>query len=425
MPELNIDRILNENPVKVLIREYEELKKDYTKMNSLKYKALYESQSLSFILENSRYIFGEPMYGCDFYKNIMESHLIPFDMLKNEYDKVSEYVESYSNKMSNDQKSSVNELLQCVTEKWEGMKNSCRLYSAMMENAEDSRKYYDALYEQKTTGKDNSELLFSLLEEKDNTNIMDTINIMMEFPEMSRELLEYVESMYVEDASTVEDYKLNSFTTNILGRMMQDKFISERVNSIRNVNLCHTIMGLAGVDGTDMISNITEEVVHESTSYENMSGVDILAAVYEEAVSDTEVKYENVKEKIDVLLRERAVMEMDRGFLIMDLDSSDTDSAGRNSIVEKLCIESSDIEKIPYTISGQIELLSEAINNIDNELYTLTESLNSDEMYAEKYFGAGGSMGKIVAGEVPRGLRDGIGGGHVSSSDGDGETSPS
>ena len=66
----------------------ENLKKDYNKMNVLKYKSLYENESLSFILDNSRYIFSEPMKGLEFYERVINNSCIPFNRMEDEYHKL-------------------------------------------------------------------------------------------------------------------------------------------------------------------------------------------------------------------------------------------------------------------------------------------------------------------------------------------------
>lgn len=414
MPELNIDRILNENPTKVLMREYANLKSDYTKMNAIKYKSLYESASLSFILENSSCIFTEPMYGCDFYKSIMESQLIPFDMLLGEYDKVFEYTNTNLKKMSETQKEKYTALLECVKNRCDSTRNSCNLYTSMMENAEEARHYYDVMYEQKKSGNLDITPFLDLYEEYENPNIMDTVNIMMEFTDYSRELLNYMESLYVEDASSPEDYRLNEFTANVLNRMMKDKAIYERVTKVPNINLRHTIMGLSGVDGSDMITSITEKVVKSTPVLESISAVDALSDLYEATENASNLSEEDIKEKANRLLCERAVLEVDRAFLLFDSEASSDNKALRNSIVEKLCIESTEIEKIPYTITGQLELIVNEMTRIDTELSAIS---TDDTVMEEKYFGPGGAPNPIVARSIGRGNSDSAIGGHSSKED--------
>ena len=415
MPELNIDRILNENPTKVLMREYANLKSDYTKMNAIKYKSLYESASLSFILENSSCIFTEPMYGCDFYKSIMESQLIPFDMLLGEYDKVFEYTNTNLKKMSETQKEKYTALLECVKDRCDSTRNSCNLYTSMMENAEEARHYYDVMYEQKKSGNLDITPFLDLYEEYENPNIMDTVNIMMEFTDYSRELLNYMESLYVEDASSPEDYRLNEFTANVLNRMMKDKAIYERVTKLPNINLRHTIMGLSGVDGSDMITSITEKVVKATPVLESISAVDALSDLYEATENASNLSEEDIKEKTNRLLCERAVLEVDRAFLLFDSEASSDNKASRNSIVEKLCIESTEIEKIPYTITGQLELIVNEMTRIDTELSAIS---TDNTVVEEKYFGPGGTPNPIVARSIGRGNSDSAIGGHSSKEDG-------
>lgn len=414
MPELNIDRILNENPTKVLMREYANLKSDYTKMNAIKYKSLYESASLSFILENSSCIFTEPMYGCDFYKSIMESQLIPFDMLLGEYDKVFEYTNTNLKKMSETQKEKYTALLECVKNRCDSTRNSCNLYTSMMENAEEARHYYDVMYEQKKSGNLDITPFLGLYEEYENPNVMDTVNIMMEFTDYSRELLNYMESLYVEDASSPEDYRLNEFTANVLNRMMKDKAIYERVTKLPNINLRHTIMGLSGVDGSDMITSITEKVVKATPVLESISAVDALSDLYEATENASNLSEEDIKEKTNRLLCERAVLEVDRAFLLFDSESSSDNKASRNSIVEKLCIESTEIEKIPYTITGQLELIVNEMTRIDTELSDISAD---DTVVEEKYFGPGGTPNPIVARSIGRGNSDSAIGGRSSKED--------
>ena len=97
---INTDAVLNSNPRKRLIIAFENLKKDYTEENAKEYMNLYKDQSLGFIIENSRYIFSEPFFGYEFYKDVINN---PYAILITEYgnecDKVSDFVEEYGKQM--------------------------------------------------------------------------------------------------------------------------------------------------------------------------------------------------------------------------------------------------------------------------------------------------------------------------------------
>ena len=84
---------------KNLITSYNELLESYTKEGAESYTELYKDKPLSFVMENSRYIFSEPMYGLDFYKGIVESDYIDPYMLYEESIKVSKYMEENASKM--------------------------------------------------------------------------------------------------------------------------------------------------------------------------------------------------------------------------------------------------------------------------------------------------------------------------------------
>ena len=147
VPELNKDRIFNESPKKVLIREFTNLKNDYTKLNALKYKSFYENESLSFILENSRYIFSEPIKGYEFYKKVITESILPFGKLDDEVIKVDQYVQENVQYMSDTQKNMYTSLLSEMKEKCESMKYSTSLYDMMMENSDSMMEIYDEIYE--------------------------------------------------------------------------------------------------------------------------------------------------------------------------------------------------------------------------------------------------------------------------------------
>lgn len=96
MPEIDVNRILHENPTKHLMIEYGKLCMDYTKENAEKYSEAYKGKPLSFLLENSRYIFSESNYGYSYYReNVLDSkHALTCSRLyKDESDKVRTYLE--------------------------------------------------------------------------------------------------------------------------------------------------------------------------------------------------------------------------------------------------------------------------------------------------------------------------------------------
>ena len=86
MALIDKDVILNSNPTKRLRIAFENMKSDYTDSSAKAYMETYKDQPLAFIIENSRYIFSEPMYGFNFYKEsvISNDHAFLFTEYENE-----------------------------------------------------------------------------------------------------------------------------------------------------------------------------------------------------------------------------------------------------------------------------------------------------------------------------------------------------
>lgn len=103
MSIVNLDYILNGTDQKVLNLKYEEMKKDYNETTAESYFNTYKGKPLSFIFENSRKIFSEPIFGLDYYKEAVFNSCA-FMALDDELEKVSNYIEENANLMSNEQK---------------------------------------------------------------------------------------------------------------------------------------------------------------------------------------------------------------------------------------------------------------------------------------------------------------------------------
>lgn len=103
---LDYEKILYSNPSKKLRIQHEELKKNFSEASAKEYSELYKGQPLSFLLENSRYIFSEPTYGYQYYMDQVtgKEHILEcVHAYPEEYEKLHDYVETYRNEMEPDQ----------------------------------------------------------------------------------------------------------------------------------------------------------------------------------------------------------------------------------------------------------------------------------------------------------------------------------
>lgn len=391
MPELNKDRIFNESSKKVLIREFNALKSDYSKLNAIKYFSLYENESLSFIIENSRYIFSEPIKGLGFYKEMVESNKLPFDKILEEKNKIDNFITEHVESMSEKQANEYRELSNTINMKYENNKNSIHLYESIMDEG-DNTACYDALYEyHKSHDEKYLDTIRNVIFESDDWNIMDAINIGSSVPELSSDLYKYIDSSYVNNPLTPDECGTNAIISNIVSCMLKDKDVKDSVCNINNMNTRHIILGVGGISNSDMITDVTKEEIEQpkfvTTEYTINSIFEdgMMGESYDE--SDDEVKLCNLR-------CEKAIIDVNLGFLIIESMNSDDDQISsiydRNSIVEKICVESSDIEKIPTTYTEQIAILENESKRLDEEINLITE----------KYFSNNGGPSKIVAASI-------------------------
>lgn len=389
MPNFDKNRIFNESPTKVLKREYENLRADFSKLNAMRYKTFYESSPLSFILENSSLIFSEPYRGLDFYKSIMENSLIPFPAWEKEIGKVTTYLSEHKDQMSDTQRSEYENLLSIMESKYEQRKNSICLYDAMMEDGQETWDMYDDLYEYARQNIEGIPDSVTELMESEDVNLLDVMNIVLTKPELHPTMMHYLEACYYEDPLLPDEFALNTYTTNVISRMMKDSYFSEKVHSIQNMNLRHFIMGLGGVKTSEIVDDILVEHVFNydplySTTENSVNRIfedDVYSELFEET---------NAEQKLSRLLCEKAVLDMNKAFLSMDALYEGIISPSVDSVVEQICVESTTIEKIPQNPSGQLKLLEERCSEIDKEL----------ELLQERYFNSDGSASSVVSRSV-------------------------
>lgn len=119
MALVDVNTILNSNPTKKLRIAFDNLKQNYTIENAEAYKKMYENAPLSFIIENSRYIFSEPMLGYSFYKKqvVENPYALLFENYEDEILKISAYITECGDRIPSKQKDMYNLLCSEMEEK--------------------------------------------------------------------------------------------------------------------------------------------------------------------------------------------------------------------------------------------------------------------------------------------------------------------
>lgn len=292
MAYINTDRILNESPKKRLIIGFENLQKNYTKENALEYANLYNSESLSFLLENSRMIFSESFYGKDFFKDVMcnkEHECCCFDKYKEQLECVINFIEDKGSRMSEVQRKEFEDLAEALRLKIKGMSNTITMAEYALEHTVDkdfSTKLSDALY------KEDFESLKEMFESVDDPKLFfiyaPYINNRYNGFITESMIDKYYNTELTESEAVEKDnYKKFVESVAIVSKLINDEDYKEAVNNIPKLPRM-VIEGLAEESLFNQINEITIERVTEK-EFDNYYSSPVAAVnrIFEERYFDS------------------------------------------------------------------------------------------------------------------------------------------
>lgn len=397
MIELNKEKILTGTPVKALHAKFEELKQDYTKYNAIEYESFYSEMALTDLLDGSEYIFTEPMRGCSFYKDLMESCVIPYERISEEYDKVNKYFEAHKKKMSETMLTEYTDLMDIMERKMASTENTRMMYETFHDNTHANDVFYNVGFNRYdgVIEESGENPIFS--KKTKGLRLIDAITLGVTNPEKNgSSLYRYLtEEAIVTEPKTPKQYQLNAYTTNVVKRMMRDSYISEKVNALGNMNLRTLLKGLAKEDQSDFINSALMES-HTVDDLMVSTGENSVNQIFDDLENRNIYDESESVEKMHNLMCEKAIVAINESFLAMDALYGVTaeSTANWDPIVEHLCIESSSIKKIPTDINEQVGMLKDLSEKIDYEYHVAYES----------YFKSNGDASRVVAqttGELP------------------------
>lgn len=140
MNRLDYHEILTSNPTKHLLIAYNDLKQNYDADHAKDYASIYSEQSIDFLLENSRYIFSEPMYGLPYYEqHIFDRKNIPSCALyyEDEADKITDMLESAKDEMNPEEYAQYEAVRDKLMQYASDTKNLRTMLSYLKEHVED------------------------------------------------------------------------------------------------------------------------------------------------------------------------------------------------------------------------------------------------------------------------------------------------
>lgn len=289
MPELDYDEILYGNPAKKLRAKHAELCRNFSEDLAKDYSRLYMEQPLSFLLENSRYIFSEPMYGLSYYKEKVSDVRTCLEFAEDypeELEKVEAFVEEYGPKMSPEQKSNYEELVTLLQEKVEGS-NSIRIMLA-----------YEDVHPNATVSV-NPVLFFTHTPEyflKEDASEKDMHDIMERCGELATLCSTNCEDSY--EWKTI-------FESMVTARMLtRDSVYQEAIQHTPRIfrTLVNSLANASIADKIDSIYTTTEKDALFREYGTPEFAVDTIFDVYESSCTLYKDEFEHTKEKIDDLV---------------------------------------------------------------------------------------------------------------------------
>ena len=265
MSFVDINRVINGTPEKVLMNNYNKMKENYTEASAQEFYQSYSNEPLSFLLENSRLIFSEPYFGCDYYKEaVLNNANCSFTSIESEYEKVQDFLNENGSLMSETQRAKYTEL-----------KNGL---SALMENTKNTRIYADYIkekiddtFEEKLSNavfKNNEDEIKELFESVENPVVFFTYAPFV-MKESKSTLLNNLTSTFFEKASVPESYDEVQWTTYVEtaicgNKLSNDKNYLEAVNSIGNRNVRFMFEYYMNTSLDNKIEELVEEKVNVS-----------------------------------------------------------------------------------------------------------------------------------------------------------------
>lgn len=285
MSILDTERILNQNKKKQLIISFDNLKNQYCEDKAKEHKSIYKDQPLSFILENSVYIFPDPFCGLPFFKDDVMSnkYMLAFGKIEEQLKRVESYIENYIDEMPVIQKELFLSLKNSIESRNRSLRNCGILYRYIEDRCKSELMdiITDRIYEMGITT--SNETRKKQLDDLYNIITKDCKNIFIVFL-LSPFLTEITGDDYVTPninrffheniSETIDEMELDMFSICnnvdlilILSKLIKDSAYKKAVSSIPNPMTKKIISILTETSVKEELQNLFLEKSAEPISY--------------------------------------------------------------------------------------------------------------------------------------------------------------
>lgn len=311
MNNLNVDKILNGTDKKKIENAFHALKESYTQEHALKYRDNYYEKPLSFILENSRYIFAEPMYGLDFYESVIQNHEIALFRIEEQHQKIKDFIWEYGDNMHPEQKKRFESMDAMLEKKEESLHTEIMLESLLFSKGESEQSvddYYDSLYEYTKNPEEslNRERLQISMESMSPLSIILHSNGMSD--DIGYNMMEAVRDSYTENVFDIQSFRSNMESVMFLDRLQHSNGFVESVRSMKNGNVIMEMGKIADIDTVGILMEECERL-HTNAIPSNLTGKDAVNAIFESSVISNSMKDLEEEEIFGFLCKKHEVYE--------------------------------------------------------------------------------------------------------------------
>lgn len=415
MAYIDTNRILNESPKKRLIIGFENLKKNYTKENALEYAKLYNSESLSFLLENSRMIFSESFYGKDFYKDVIcnkDHECCCFDKYKEQLECIVDFIDENGSKMTEEQRKEFECLADELRIKIKGMSNTITMAEYALEKTEDkefSTKLSDAIY------KEDFESVKKIFESVDDPKLFFIFapyinNRYNGF--ITESMIDKYYNTEITESEAVEhdNYKKFVESVAIVSKLSNDEAYKEAINNIPKLPRM-VIEGLAEESLLNQINEITIERVNEK-EFDNYYSSPVAAVnrIFEERYSDSITADDDNASKIERYGLQNVAYEVLREMVeyeFVHAEETDEIIIGYNFFNEGTTIEDA-LYQVTEKADTTHMLVEEASKEEDDEDINLDDEETSDDEKDDSSKDIRGASSKKVEAPKPKNIANKI-----------------
>lgn len=287
---IDVNKIINGTPYKRILNGYNSMKENYTQESAKAFYDIYSKENLSDILENSRMIFSEPYLGLDFYKDIvLESSSCIFTKLKEEYDKVDNFVNENADKMGVNQRNTYETFRTNFKDYIESVDDVILISSYLKsgENEVFEKELSDIVYREKHFDDVNSDNVVNYINEHGDfrTTLMYT-PFLYETVEAGGKINQVI-SEKAKEVLTDSDTNWNTYALNtvLMNRLNESTIYKESVNkNIHNVSIKNIFNGMMESNIETDLNNIKSASTVGITPHLNDSAYDAISNLYIEKV---------------------------------------------------------------------------------------------------------------------------------------------